>query len=94
MIDFLINGGGGTVCIVQNKGAFRKFLTENGFNVPAARSYSDPSEALDDLDRFMMPVIVKPTDSAGSKGVTRVDDVADIGKAIDHALSFQRGRSL
>ena len=29
-----------SVCILQNKDRFRAFLTENGFNVPKAKSYS------------------------------------------------------
>ena len=39
-----------------------------------------------DLDEWDYPVIVKPTDSAGSKGVTRVDDPAQMKAAIEHAL--------
>jgi biotin carboxylase len=37
---------------------------------------------------FHWPVIVKPTDSAGSKGVTRVDDPRDLEESIKYALSF------
>lgn len=36
---------------------------------------------------FRWPVIVKPTDSAGSKGVTRVDEPKDLEKSIRYALS-------
>ena len=31
-------------------------------------------------------MIVKPVDSAGSKGVTRVDEPRELPRAIDHAL--------
>jgi len=37
---------------------------------------------------FNWPVIVKPTDSAGSKGVTRVDSIDDLKTSIEYALSF------
>ena len=36
-------------------------------------------------------MIVKPVDSAGSKGVTRVDSAAELSAAIDHALRFSFG---
>lgn len=62
-----------SVCILQNKDRFRAFLTENGFNVPKAKGYSSIEEAIADKDYFNWPIIVKPTDSAGSKGVSRVD---------------------
>lgn len=81
-----------SACILQNKSRFRKFLTDNGFNVPNARGYSEGDDALKDIDYFNWPVIVKPVDSAGSKGVTRVDDPADLTAAIAHALDCSPSR--
>lgn len=77
-----------SVSILQNKGRFRKFLTEHGFNVPVAKGYTSIEDAVKDVDLFNWPVIVKPTDSAGSKGVTRVDDPKELKKSIEYALSF------
>ena len=77
-----------SVCILQNKGLFRKFLTDNGFTVPVAKSYKSIEDAEADADIFNWPVIVKPTDSAGSKGVTRVDDRKELRKSIEYALSY------
>ena len=59
-----------SVKILQNKALFRKFLTDNGFNVPKAKGYSNYEDALRDIGIFRFPIIVKPTDSAGSKCVT------------------------
>lgn len=75
-----------SVEILQNKDKFRTFLTEHGFNVPKAKGYTDVKAAMAGLDEWDYPVIVKPTDSAGSKGVTRVDDPAQMRAAIEHAL--------
>ena len=80
-----------SVCILQNKDRFRAFLAENGFNVPAARGFGSMSEALAAKDWYPWPVIVKPTDSAGSKGVTRVDNWDGLEEALltafEHSLS-------
>ncbi|WP_028516333.1 ATP-grasp domain-containing protein [Ruminococcus flavefaciens] len=75
-----------SVKILQDKGLFRKFLTDNGFNCPHSKSYSDKNAPFNDIDFFDWPVIVKPVDSAGSKGVTRVDDPAKLPEAIEIAL--------
>ena len=75
-----------SVEILQNKDRFRKFLADNGFNVPRAKGFSSIGEALSDLSWFEYPVIVKPTDSAGSKGVTRVDDEAHLKAALEWAF--------
>ena len=79
-----------SVCILQNKGKFRQFLTEHGFTVPTAKGYMNVEEALKDVGMFHWPVIVKPTDSAGSKGVTRVNKPDELKKSIEYALSYSR----
>lgn len=81
-----------SVCILQNKNKFRKFLTDNGFTVPIAKGYKNIDEALGDVELFHWPVIVKPTDSAGSKGVNRVDDPADLKRSIEYSLSFSAAK--
>ena len=75
-----------SVCILQNKGRFRHFLEENGFNVPVAKSYTCIDDAIKDVELFHWPVIVKPTDSAGSKGVTKVENASDLSRAIKCAI--------
>ena len=74
-------------CILQDKSLFRQFLMENGFNCPHAKGYTRAEEALKDVDYFNWPVIVKPVDSAGSKGVTKVESPEDLPQAIEVALS-------
>ena len=76
-----------SACILQDKGRFRQFLTDNGFNCPKAKRYESKDEPLNDINFFNWPVIVKPTDSAGSKGVTRVDKPEDLPEAINTALN-------
>lgn len=78
----------GSVKILQNKGLFRKFLSENGFNVPVAKSYKKNEIEEIDIGFFKFPVIVKPVDSAGSKGVTKVNRITDLSEAIYTALKF------
>lgn len=76
-----------SVVILQNKDKFRSFLADNGFNVPRTRSYSDAEKALGEAPLLDYPVIVKPTDSAGSKGVTRVDNALALKNAIQSAFN-------
>lgn len=74
-------------CILQDKSLFRQFLADNGFNCPHAKGYNKAEDALNDVDYFEWPVIVKPVDSAGSKGVTKVEDPKDLPAAIEIALA-------
>ena len=77
-----------STCTLQNKGRFRAFLRDNNFTVPWAKYYTDAGEAMVDAPLFPWPMIVKPVDCAGSKGVTRVDSAENLKAAIEHALSF------
>lgn len=76
-----------SVCILQNKERFRSFLETNGFNVPKSKGFSTYAEAYADRDYFTWPVIVKPVDSAGSKGVSRVESPENLKPAFDNAKS-------
>lgn len=75
-----------SVCILQNKDKFREFLAQNGFNTPKAKGFSDLEEALTGIDEFEWPLIVKPVDSAGSKGVKRVDNPEMLKEAAEYAF--------
>ena len=76
-----------SVEILQNKDKFRSFLKENGFNVPQAKGFSSVESALNESYWFPWPIIVKPTDAAGSKGVTRVDKVEELKPALEYAMA-------
>ncbi len=83
-----------SVEILCNKDRYRAFLKANGFHTPEARGYTDIREAAADIGSgvFRLPVIVKPVDSSGSKGVGRVDtdDPALVNGALSYAMSFSR----
>lgn len=75
-----------SVEILQNKDKFRAFLTEHGFNVPLAKGFDNIDDAMKESYWYPWPVIVKPTDSAGSKGCTRVDKAEDLRPALEEAM--------
>lgn len=75
-----------SVEILQNKDKFRAFLAKNGFNVPQAKGFDSVEAAMDEVYLYPWPVIVKPTDAAGSKGVTRVDKAEDLKPALEYAM--------
>lgn len=76
-----------STCILQDKALFRDYLTKNGFNTPKAKGYDNIDEALKDVDGFSWPIMVKPVDSCGSKGVVRVERKEELRKAIEYAVS-------
>lgn len=79
-----------SVRTLTHKGLFRRFLSDNGFNCPRASSFESFESAYQYAQSLELPVFVKPVDSAGSKGVTRVDDLSLFKAAYEHALEFAR----
>ncbi|QBQ54492.1 ATP-grasp domain-containing protein [Nitrosococcus wardiae] len=78
------------VLTLARKDLFRRFLSENGFNVPRSGSFYSLQEAIDWASTVNLPVFVKPIDSSGSKGLTFVNHLSDLEKAFDYAQSFSR----
>lgn len=77
-----------TLC---NKDFFRAFLRTHGFNTPRAVVFNAKEEAKVDIHGFTPPVIIKPVDSSGSKGVTVLRNFDNLEAAIDFAFSISRG---
>ena len=81
-----------SVEILSKKHLFRQYLTEHGFNVPKAKSYTKYEEAEKDIDSFHLPVMVKPVDSSGSKGINKLTDKSQLKAFVEDALSYSRDK--
>lgn len=81
-----------SVEILSKKHLFRQYLTEHGFNVPKAKSYTSYEEAEKDIESFHLPVMVKPVDSSGSKGINKLTDKSQLKAFYDDALSYSRDK--
>lgn len=82
---------------MSEKHLFRAFLSERGLPCPKATGFPagiDPAELWERVRDFRMPVVVKPTDSSGSKGVTVLSNESELPAAIAHASGFSRNGTL
>lgn len=85
-----------SVEILCNKDKFRTFLKENNFLTPKAKGYENIQEAYNDLKNgvFHYPIIVKPVDSSGSKGVSRIDSLEKAENFLSIAMSHSRNNRI
>ena len=79
-----------SVMILCRKDKFRAFLTENGFNVPDSCGFYDLDKAKEYFNQIKKPVMVKPADSSGSKGVQKISDINELEDAFTYAMQFSR----
>ncbi len=81
-----------SVEILSKKHLFRQYLAEHGFNVPKAKSYTKYEDALAEIGLFNLPVMVKPVDSSGSKGINKLTDKSQLKAFVEDALSYSRDK--
>lgn len=86
----LSGSGYEAVTIMSEKDKFRSFLKENSFNVPKFIQVNSFEECLEQKEKLSFPLMIKPVDSSGSKGVNRIDHEEDLEKRFHEAMSFSR----
>ena len=83
-----------SVEILARKDLFREFLKKHNFLVPKSNSFYRLEDAKNWIDELTFPIIAKPVDSSGSKGVTKVEKKEDIQNAFEYALTFSREKKI
>lgn len=86
-----------SVEILGVKHKFRKFLQENGFPCPRNYSFSPDEDSeiiIKNIESLSFPIVIKPTDSSGSKGVTFLKNKDNLKDAINYASTFSRNKVL
>ena len=83
--------------VMSEKHLFRAFLKEVGLPCPQAVPFpkgTSAGEVAALVKDFRFPIVVKPTDSSGSKGVSVLEGLSGLGAAIAHAGDFSRNGTL
>ena len=79
-----------TTCLLHQKDRFKEFALKNGLKVANSVTYSNEKEAIHAAESIKYPLIIKPVDLTGGKGVSKVENVEEYVKAVKEA--FKRSR--
>lgn len=77
-----------SIQILTHKNLFRKFMREHGLGMPEGKSFQEKDEAYAYFQTLQKPVMVKPIDSSGSKGVVKVYEGGEFAAAWEEAISY------
>ena len=83
-----------TTKLLHHKDSYREFAIENNIASPFAKGFNNINLALEGIKEFTFPVIVKPVDLTGGKGITKVYDLAEAIEAINKAFSISREKKI
>ena len=83
-----------SIRILYRKDLFRSFLDKHHFYTPTSKSFYQLKEATLFFNSLKKPVMVKPVDSSGSKGVTKIFTEDLLPGAFEYALQFSREKKV
>ncbi len=77
-----------SVLLLTRKDLMRSFLEKNRFLFPKGKSFTDEKEAYLFFKEIRKPAMIKPVDSSGSKGVSRIVDETEFEAAYQEAKEY------
>lgn len=81
-----------TTQLIHHKDSYRRFALDHDIPTPWASSFQTLESALAASADFRYPLMVKPVDLTGGKGINRVDSAAHIKAALRQAFAISRAK--
>lgn len=83
-----------TTKILHQKDLFKKFSIENDIPTPYAEGFDDINKALSSIKRRTFPLIVKPIDMSGGKGISVARSNEEFLDAIKRSFSLSHSKRI
>ena len=80
--------------IIHHKDQYRKFALAHDIASPKAMGFSNKRDALIGMASLPFPVIVKPVDLTGGKGISTVNERSEADAALDKAFAATRTKRI
>lgn len=75
---------------ISDKGIMKQVMKEN--NIPSSNYISLREDQVYSVEHLKYPLVVKPTDSNGSKGVRRVENKTELDNYLNKAFAISRNK--
>lgn len=83
-----------TAQLIHHKDSYREFALSSGIPTPKARGFDDIKSALLAIKGFQLPVIVKPVDLTGGKGISKINDISEVKQALEKAFAISKSKRI
>lgn len=91
-MGFLGHDSLSTAEVLHHKDNYRKFAMDNNVLSPKAESFCSSEAAKEAITRFNFPVIVKPVDLTGGKGISKINSITETNNLIDNAFTQSKAK--
>ncbi|MCK5665464.1 MAG: ATP-grasp domain-containing protein [Thiotrichaceae bacterium] len=76
--------------LIHHKDSYREFAKKNAIASPNARGFDNIEEVESSIKDFRFPLIVKPVDLTGGKGIMSVADLVELKSALQEAFKISK----
>ncbi len=83
-----------TAKIIHHKDLFKKFTTKHNLSSPKALWFQNKEEAFLGISEMKFPIIVKPIDLSGGKGISVIREEKQIAESIKLAFSRSKAKRI
>ncbi len=83
-----------TTLDLHHKDRFKKIAIPNNIPTPYSESYDDEELAISNIGKYQLPLIIKPIDLTGGKGVSVARSVDECKTAIKKAFSMSKAKHI
>ena len=83
-----------TTLLIHHKDQYRKFAQKNSISSPLAEGFTSVKDALANLTNFQLPIIIKPVDLTGGKGVSKITNLDDAQEKLEKAFAISRAKRI
>lgn len=75
---------------LHHKDQYREFALKNDISSPKAMGFGDTESALAEIKNWHFPLISKPTDFCGGRGIAKINDFDEAKEVVNFTLSNSR----
>jgi len=83
-----------TTLKLHQKDKFKQFALSHRIPTPLAKDYDNMDAALKNIDQQPFPVMIKPVDLTGGKGISKVETKEDYALAVRKAFEVSRAKRI
>ena len=83
-----------TALTIHHKDQFKQFALAHDIPTPYAESFCSIDDAINAIDRYRFPLIIKPVDMTGGKGISKIEMPQEYEAAIHYAFSISKAKRI
>jgi biotin carboxylase len=83
-----------TSLLIHHKDKYRKFAQEYHIPSPQAKGFDSLECALEGLESFQLPVLVKPVDLTGGKGISKITKTEEAWNKLEVAFQISKAKRI